>query len=65
MPNEIAPEGQVFVCRYCGKRSKDRFGFQKIDYGWDESCMLNAVLCYSDKRLDERGVLGWQAVANQ
>lgn len=40
--NEVAKEGFVFVCGACGKRSKDRFGFQKIDRGWDESCMLNS-----------------------
>lgn len=62
MANEIAPEGQVFVCGACGKRSHDRFGNQQLDYGWDESCMLNSVLCYAEKRLDEKGVLGWQAV---
>jgi hypothetical protein len=47
--NEVAPEGQVFVCAACGKRSKDRYGDQKIDRGWDVSCMLNAVLCYEEK----------------
>ena len=44
--NEVAPEGQVFVCGACGKRSKDRYGDQAISYGWDESCMMWAVLCY-------------------
>jgi hypothetical protein len=47
--NEVAPKGQVFVCAACGKRSKDRYGDQKIDRGWDVSCMLNAVLCYEEK----------------
>ena len=47
--NQIAPEGQVFVCGACGKRSRDRYGDQKIDRGWDESCMLNSFLCYEDK----------------
>lgn len=45
--NHTAPEGQVWVCGACGKRSQDRYGFQNISYGWDESCMLNAVLCYT------------------
>lgn len=45
MSNEFAPDGAVFVCGACGKRSKDRYGNQKISHGWDESCMLNAVLC--------------------
>lgn len=44
MSNEIAPEGKVFVCCACGKRSRDRYGDQKIDWGWDESCMLNCNL---------------------
>ncbi len=42
--NAIADEGEVFVCGACGKRSKDRYGFQKIDHGWDESCMMHAIL---------------------
>lgn len=45
MANQVAPAGQVWVCAACGKRSRDRYGFQKIDHGWDASCMLNAVLC--------------------
>ena len=44
MPNEVAPEGKVFVCVACGKRSRDRYGEQKIDFWWDESCMLNCTL---------------------
>lgn len=60
--NKIAPEGEVFVCGACGKRSRDRYGSEAIDQGWDESCMLNAVLCYADKRFDENGLLGWHAV---
>lgn len=47
MPNEYAPEGTVYVCGACGKRSRDRYGEQALDRGWDESCMLNAVLCKS------------------
>ena len=47
--NEVAPEGQVWVCTACGKRSQDRYGNQRINRGWDESCMLNSVLCYEDK----------------
>ena len=45
MANEVAGSGQVFVCSACGKRSRDKYGYQKIDSGWDESCMLNAILC--------------------
>jgi len=50
---QIAPEGQVFVCGACGKTSNDRYGDPSS--GWDESCMLNAVLCYADRR-DEKGL---------
>ena len=45
MGNEIAGVGKVFVCSACGKRSKDKYGYQKIDSSWDESCMMHAVLC--------------------
>lgn len=40
----IAPDGQVWVCGACGKTSKDRYG--SAQSSWDESCMLNSVLCY-------------------
>jgi hypothetical protein len=46
--NQVAPEGQVYVCGACGKRSRDKYGDQKISYGWDVSCMLHAVLCYDE-----------------
>lgn len=41
-----APEGQVFICGACGKFSDTLFGDESS--GWDESCMMNAVLCYED-----------------
>lgn len=53
-----APVGQVWVCTACGKTSKDRGGNHAISRGWDESCMLNAVLCY-EKKTDEGT---WRAV---
>jgi hypothetical protein len=54
--NTVAPEGFVFVCSACGKRSRDKFGTQPISSGWDESCMLNAMLCEeSALTLDSRG----------
>ena len=46
--NEVASEGQVFVCGACGKRSRDRYGDQKIDWGWDVSCMMHAILVYEN-----------------
>jgi hypothetical protein len=70
----LAPAGQVWVCGACGKTSRTRFGFvddgttRGSDYlpdgsrvaaaGWDEACVMNAVLCA------ERGACdgGWKAV---
>jgi len=56
----LAPDGQIWRCHACGKRSRTRYGFVDdgtgrgcdrlsdgspvADPGWDESCMLNAVL---------------------
>lgn len=51
MANQIAPDGQIWVCGACGKRSKDLYGEQAVNHGWDESCMLNACLCYADDSL--------------
>lgn len=42
--NQLAPDGMVWRCRKCGKRSLDRYGEQALDRGYDESCMLNAEL---------------------
>lgn len=42
--NRLAPEGCVYVCAACGKRSEDLYGEFKADVFWDESCMINAVL---------------------
>lgn len=40
--NRVAPDGFVYVCMACGKRSRDKYGDQPLSRGWDESCMLNA-----------------------
>lgn len=38
------PDGMIWQCAACGKRSEDRYGMVGWhSYGWDESCMLNAV----------------------
>ncbi len=56
--NHYAPEGQVYVCGVCGKRSPDRHGAFAIDAGWDESCVLHAVLCTeSSVRLGPDGLV--------
>jgi hypothetical protein len=39
-----APDGQVFVCGACGRLSKSLYG--DAQSSWDESCMMNAVLCH-------------------
>jgi hypothetical protein len=39
----IAQEGKIFVCVACGKTSRGLYGTDG-QAGWDESCMLNAVL---------------------
>lgn len=42
----MAPEGAVWVCGACGKVAKHMYGDAPGDpYGWDEACILNAVLC--------------------
>lgn len=42
--NMLAPDGYVYQCMACGKRARDRYGNKPIDYGFDESCMLNSML---------------------
>lgn len=39
-----APEGTVWVCGACGKTSPDWIDGPR---GWDESCAMNSVLCYT------------------
>lgn len=37
-----SPEGMIWQCGACGKKSEDRYGLLGWhSYGWDESCMLN------------------------
>lgn len=55
MANEVAPKGKVYVCGACGKRSRDRYGFQKIDSRWDESCMMNCFLADESDLITENG----------
>lgn len=59
MSNVVAKDGTVFICAACGKRSQDKYGDQAIDDGWDESCMMHAVLCYDQR--DPR-TYKWQVV---
>ena len=45
LPIRKAPEGTIYVCGACGKTAQDCYGDPGTS--WDESCSLNAVLCYS------------------
>jgi hypothetical protein len=48
MSDRTAPDGTRFVCACCGKTSSTRYGFDgTADAGWNESCMMHAVLCRS------------------
>ena len=58
MSDNIAPVGRIWVCRACGKTARDKYGESG---GWDESCMLNAVLCYERKRFDD----GWHVAPTE
>lgn len=57
--SRIALPGTIWVCRACGKTAKDRYGDKNSS--WDESCMLNAVLCHEHKKFDKDGLLKWAA----
>lgn len=46
-PVHVAPPGTIYVCGGCGKTARDTYA---VVGGWDESCMLNAVLCYEVDR---------------
>ncbi len=47
---------KVWVCMACGKRSKDRYGKEAINKGWDVSCMINAQRFNSNELvLNEEG----------
>lgn len=62
--NVVAAEGTVWVCAACGKTSRDRYGEQRISRGWDESCMLNAVLCFDPPEMRD-GRPAWTAVTEK
>ena len=51
-PDDVAPEGKIWRCGACGKTAQHRYGDYegfKASFGWDESCMLNAVLVDQNK----------------
>ncbi len=48
-PEHVAQPGTIYVCGACGKTARDTYNGPR---GWDESCMMNAVLCH-DKEPNE------------
>ena len=48
--DRYAGQGQVWVCMACGKMADhDRYGMEgATSPGWDESCVMNSVLCKQD-----------------
>lgn len=63
MEERVAPDGKLWVCGACGKVAKDRYGIDgEHSFGWDASCMMNAVLCYEQKKLGSDGFYTWVAV---
>ncbi len=52
--HRIAPPGKIWMCAACGKKARDRFGIEGWhSRGWDESCMLNAVLVDEDTQTQD------------
>ena len=52
------PITACYVCPVCGKRSMDRDGKGRHDYGWDTSCRSHAVLCHVNSFIfDDKGRL--------
>lgn len=58
----IAPPGTIWVCGACGKTSKDRYGDRSSS--WDESCVLNSVLCHEEKKFNKDGLYTWVALSS-
>lgn len=62
LEERIAKPGTIWVCSACGKTARDRYGIEgEHDRGWDESCMLKALLCHEVRGPDGR----WLAVEIQ
>lgn len=64
----ICPEYTIWLCGACGKLSPTKHGFDKsnnqLNTGWDESCMLHAVLVHKPSivRNDAGMITGASAV---
>lgn len=60
MAARFAPDGAIWVCGACGKTHKDQYGIEGVgSLGWDESCMLNAVLCHESRHVSRGGMIGY------
>ena len=60
MTDRFAPKGAVWVCAACGKRHSDKYGIEGWgNSGWDESCILNAVLCHDRMQVVQQGLIEW------
>ena len=57
---DLAPAGTLWLCAACGRTHPTRTPTGDGS-GWDESCMLNAVLVYERLLADGRSV-AWVAV---
>ncbi|MCB1711965.1 MAG: hypothetical protein KDH96_05695 [Candidatus Riesia sp.] len=56
--------GYIFVCRECGRRSRDRFGKTSINKGWSlECCTKNCVYVLESSCFVKRGrVVEWLGI---
>jgi hypothetical protein len=65
-----APEGMIYVCTMCGRTSETRYGFDEHErdvatVGWDEACMLHAILCSKQRLLRNKQGFVINAIAAQ
>ena len=51
----MSKNNTMWVCLACGKRSRDRYGKEETDRGWDVSCFINSVLVDMDKVQTKNG----------
>ena len=60
MAARFAPDGAIWVCGACGKTHKDQYGIEGAGSpGWDESCMLHAILCHEGRHVSPGGMIGY------
>lgn len=54
-PEDIAPEGKLWVCFACGRTQKNRYGGDGS--GWDASCYVNSELVDETRLVIEGGLV--------